>query len=318
MARIELENISYRYTANTNQGVVENISLAVEQGQVACLVGASGSGKTTILRLISGFLTPDAGSIRIGQQLVATAGRLPVPPHKREVGLVFQHHALFPHLNVAKNILFGSHAADRKSQLAQLMADLHLEGYEKRFPHELSGGEQQRVALARALASEPKALLMDEPFASIDSVLRRKIRSECIAVLRAKGITSLLVTHDAEEAMELADHIYVIEHGRIVQSGTPHSIYTQPANAYVAGLFGDINIIEDEALAQSLGGKAAPLLLRPAALALSAGGQQGVVAQLHYRGGAYLVHVQLSGGAVLKVHSPEAVALGQSVRVALA
>jgi iron(III) transport system ATP-binding protein len=315
MARLSLENVTHRY----EKGGVADISFAVEQGQVACLVGASGSGKTTILKLIAGFLRPQEGVIHIGSRDVASPKNM-LEPQKRGVGLVFQQHALFPHLTVAENILFGctesGHA--RQAMLQKLLKDFHIEPYGKRYPHEISGGEQQRVALARALAASPQAMLMDEPFASIDSALRRKLRNECIDVLRQNGVTTLMVTHDAEEAMELADRIFVLEHGELAQSGSPQEIYNHPVSASVAALFGDINPISDPSLLAQLGAPTGKeLLLRPETLCLNESGLPGQVTQAHFRGSHFLLHVRTPEGAILKVRSVKAPQKGARVSLRL-
>lgn len=304
MAELTVNDIAYDYA----DAGVAGITFALESGSVTGLVGASGSGKTTILKLIAGFHTPRSGEIRIGGKRVAEAGRA-LAPHKRGVGLVFQQHALLPHLNVADNILFGCKESGpaRAGTLERLLADFHLEHFAERFPHQLSGGEQQRVALARALAAKPSVLLMDEPFASIDSVLRRAIRQECISVLRKTGVTTLIVTHDAEEAMELADQIVVLESGRIAQVGTPHDVYFHPKTMQVAGLFGEMNRITDGNLIRALGGPDSPeLLLRPELLEITpqASAISGVITHTHFRGNHHIVCVQLAGfSQQIKVHT---------------
>lgn len=204
MSSVELSNVTYRYS----HGGVSDLSFLVPEGQVACLLGASGSGKTTVLKLIAGFLRPQAGDIRLGGKLIADA-RLSVPPQKRHIGLVFQHHALFPHLTVAQNILFGCKRSKPKQEekLEALLADFDIVAYRDRFPHEISGGEQQRVALARAIASDPALLLMDEPFSSLDTSLRKMIREQCMKVIRERGLTALIVTHDEAEAAEMSGQI---------------------------------------------------------------------------------------------------------------
>lgn len=312
MASIDISGLSYRYQGT--QAGVRDINLAIPEGTIACLVGASGCGKSTLLRLLAGFIKPDSGTIAIGGETVA--GSAWVPAEKRHIGLVFQQHALFPHLDAGANILFG---ATSDSAFPKLLADFHLEGKDKRFPHELSGGEQQRVALARALAAKPKALLMDEPFASIDSVLRRKIRSECIDVLRKQGVTTLMVTHDAEEAMELADHIFVMSGGAIVQSGSAQAIYANPANAEVAGLFGDINHLTDPKTIRALTGKDAPeLLLRPEQLEITDEKSPvfGTISQNYFRGSYNLLHIAITPALTLKVSTSQPQAkLGGSVYI---
>ena len=305
MAQLELHDVAFAY----GEPLVRGISFAVESGGVAALVGASGSGKTTILKLIAGFLSPQSGSIAIATQRVADE-RQSLAPNKRRVGLVFQQHALLPHLTTRDNILFGCSESGTKKEalLEQLLADFRIAHLAGRYPHQLSGGEQQRVALARALAAKPSILLMDEPFASIDSVLRRTIRQECIQVLRSNGITTLLVTHDAEEAMELADKMIVLDQGTICQIGSPHEVYFHPATMQVASLLGEINRISDPALMAQLGAPPglSEMLLRPESFEISASetALSGLVTHTHFRGNHYIICVQLSGfAAQLKIHS---------------
>lgn len=206
MATIELHDVTYRYSL----GGVENARFHIPEGKIACLIGPSGSGKTTLLRLIAGFLKPQSGQIIIGGKVVADAKGNCTPPQKRRIGLVFQQHALFPHLTVAENILFGCPKKDkaaRQALLQKLLADFHITQHENRYPHQISGGEQQRVALARAIASEPALLLMDEPFSSLDKQLRTQVQQQFLEVIRARNITTLMVTHDEEDARVMADMV---------------------------------------------------------------------------------------------------------------
>lgn len=201
MANIELKGVTYRYAL----GGVDNVSFVLPQGDIACLLGPSGSGKTTLLKLISGFLQPQHGEIHFNGEDVSR-----IAPQKRHVGLVFQQHALFPHLTVEKNILYGYTGKDKQKGeelLSKILEDFHISGHRKRYPHQISGGEQQRVALARAIASEPSILLMDEPFSSLDKGLREQVRQECLNIIRARNLTTLIVTHDEEEAEQIGDHI---------------------------------------------------------------------------------------------------------------
>jgi iron(III) transport system ATP-binding protein len=305
VAHLELENIAHHYPGAS----LEGISFALEPGSVGVLVGASGSGKTTILKLIAGFLRPQQGSIRIAGQPVSTPQGM-LAPHKRGVGLVFQQHALLPHLTARQNILFGAAGkpAQRHDTAEKLMADFHISALAERYPHQLSGGEAQRVALARALAAGPSVLLMDEPFSSIDIALRRHLRLECIEALRKAGITTLLVTHDPEEAMELADRIMVLHHGHIAQMGSPHGVYFRPASREVAALFGEINHLSNRALIERLTGTPEDeLLLRPESILLCPV-HEGVNARIqavHYRGNHSLVRLLLDDGTQLKAHTHE-------------
>ena len=318
MAQLELDQIAYRHPAGLR---LENISFSLASGHVGALVGASGSGKTTLLKLIAGFLTPQAGSIRINQQDISTPSWQQAP-HHRGVGLVFQQHALLPHLTAAQNIAFGFRGDKKAGQerTQALLADFRILPLAGRYPHQLSGGEAQRVALARAMAAQPSILLMDEPFSSIDSALRRQLRQECMQVLRQAGITVLLVTHDAEEAMELADQIIVLEDGRIAQQDTAHEVYYHPKTPHVASLFGEINHLREPKLIASLTGTAATeLLIRPEAILLVDGaGVEGTITQMYYRGNHEILHVLMEGGITLKVHAHHHhYSIGQRVRLAV-
>ncbi len=210
------------------------------------LLGPSGCGKTTLLRLIGGFEVPDAGEIELdGRMLVSPSSFL--PPEKRKVAVVFQDFALFPHMNVAKNVAFGlPKGADRKRRVAELLELVGLQDLDRRMPHELSGGQQQRVALARALAAEPTLILLDEPFSNLDPSIRHRVRAEVKQLIQSIGITALFVTHDQEEALSLAERVAVMMDGHIVQIGPPTEIYNRPASRAVAEFIGDANFVSAE------------------------------------------------------------------------
>jgi iron(III) transport system ATP-binding protein len=204
--------------------------LQVETGKTVCLLGPSGCGKTTLLRLVAGFEQPDAGEIYLIKRLVSRSG-LVVPPEQRHVGMVFQDYALFPHMTVGQNIQFGLFrwpTAWRRARLAEMLRLVGLEGLASRYPHELSGGQQQRVAVARALAPEPQLLLLDEPFSNLDVHLRQQLRDEVQAILVQAGITTILVTHDQEEALSLADTLAIIDQGGLAQYATPDEVVQRP------------------------------------------------------------------------------------------
>lgn len=224
--------------------VVDDVSLSVAAGQVTCLLGPSGCGKSTTLRMIAGVERPDAGVIRIDGRVVFGAG-VEVPPEGRSVGLMFQDFALFPHLTVAQNVAFGlsGEKAVKATRVGELLERVNLAGYGAKHPHELSGGEQQRVALARALAPRPKVMLMDEPFSGLDNRLRDGIRDATLEVLKEEGTAVLLVTHEPDEAMRMADEIALMRGGRIVQRGAPYNIYNAPVDKAAAAFFSDINVI---------------------------------------------------------------------------
>jgi iron(III) transport system ATP-binding protein len=241
-AAIRLEGISKSFGATR---AVEEVTLAVERGELMAVLGPSGCGKTTLLRLIAGFEAPDNGSVEVGEETVAGPARL-VPPERRRVGMVFQDYALFPHLSVEANVAFGLSRRTREERDSLTRRTLELVGLQHktgRHPHELSGGERQRVALARALAPEPEVVLLDEPFSSLDATLRADLRREVELILRDAEATALLVTHDQEEALSLADRLAVMREGRIVQVGAPEEVYGRPASRWAAQFVGEVNVL---------------------------------------------------------------------------
>ena len=224
--------------------VLRDISLSVAAGQVTCLLGPSGCGKSTTLRIIAGVETADRGRVEIDGQAVAAPG-LHVPPERRSVGLMFQDFALFPHLSVAQNVAFGlkGDSAARARRVGELLERVNLSGFGEKHPHQLSGGEQQRVALARALAPRPKVMLMDEPFSGLDNRLRDGIRDTTLDILKEEGAAVVLVTHEPDEAMRMADEIVLMRGGRMVQRGAPYNVYNAPVDKAAAAFFSDINVI---------------------------------------------------------------------------
>jgi iron(III) transport system ATP-binding protein len=250
-------SLEFRHIAHAYGQVraLEDISFTAPAGEITCLLGASGCGKSTLLGLAAGLLTVQQGSIALGGEPLAD-GRSSPPPEARPVGLVFQDGALFPHMTIAANVAFGLPKA-RRGDAESWLDKVGLDGMGARYPHELSGGQQQRAALARAMAPGPRVLLMDEPFASVDIVLRRKLRRDCRILLREAGATVVLVTHDPAEALDIADRIAVMEAGRIVQFGTPHDLHHAPATAAVGAIFSGAQVIagvrQGEALTTAFG-----------------------------------------------------------------
>jgi|TARA_B100000700_G_scaffold237891_1_gene264206 iron(III) transport system ATP-binding protein len=228
---------------------VEDVSLYVEQGEVVCLLGPSGCGKTTLLRIVAGLEAVQEGGVDLGGRPIGRPGKAHVPPEKRNVGLAFQDSALFPHLSVLDNVAFGLESLpgkQRRARAMELLEQLGMEGYAKSYPHTLSGGQQQRVALARALAPAPSLMLLDEPFSSLDARLRDRIRDDTLHVLKRVGAGALLVTHDPEEAMFMADRIALMRDGHIVQMGTPLELYCAPRDPFVVTFFGEVNEMAGE------------------------------------------------------------------------
>ena len=226
------------------RAVVSGVSLRVLPGQVTCLLGPSGCGKSTTLRLIAGVDEPDAGRVAVDGTVFFDESHN-VPTEQRRIGLMFQDFALFPHLSVTENIAFGlsGSRAEKSSRVDELLERVHLSDFGNAYPHELSGGEQQRVALARAIAPCPGVMLMDEPFSGLDNRLRDGIRDETLDILKEMGTAVVLVTHEPEEAMRMADEIALMRDGRIVQQGAPYNVYNTPVDRSAAGFFSDINVI---------------------------------------------------------------------------
>ena len=245
---------------------VDGVDLAVREGEVCALLGPSGCGKTTTLRMIAGLVRPDAGDILVGGERIT---RLPV--HKRNIGLLFQNYALFPHLTVGQNVRFGlemrrvakREAARRVQEALELV---RLEGFADRLPSALSGGQQQRVALARALVIEPSVLLLDEPLGALDKSLRENMQVELRQLQQRLGITTVIVTHDQDEAMSLADRVVVMRDGRVEQIGTPQEVYSRPVSRFVAGFIGAANFLRGRVVARE-GGSA--IVAVPGGLQLS-------------------------------------------------
>lgn len=238
MHALILDSVVLGYGERT---VVNGLSFSLAPGQIGCLLGGSGCGKTTVLRAIAGFEPLQAGRIGINGQWVGDA-TWQQPPEARRIGMVFQDYALFPHLSVADNVGFGLRTLSRRQRherVSEMLALVGLEQADRRYPHELSGGQQQRVALARALAPKPALLLMDEPFSNLDVELRERLSIDVHAILKSTGTTGLLVTHNQQEAFAMADQIGVMRDGQLQQWGTPYALYHEPANRYIATFVGD-------------------------------------------------------------------------------
>ena len=238
---VELRNVTKRYGEHA---ALAEFSLGVRRGEFLTLLGPSGSGKTTILRLVAGFEDPQEGTV-----LIEGRDARDVPPYRRNVNTVFQHYALFPHMDDARNVGYGLRQRkvtrdEEARRVGEALALVRLAGYERRRTWEMSGGQQQRVALARALAPSPALLLLDEPLSALDARVRQSLRHEIRALQRRLGVTTIMVTHDQEEALAMADRIVVMNHGAVEQVGTPFEVYTRPGSPFVARFVGQMNFLE--------------------------------------------------------------------------
>ncbi|NBC34109.1 MAG: ATP-binding cassette domain-containing protein [Alphaproteobacteria bacterium] len=336
-----VSGVSHRFGATR---VLDSVSVAMGRGEILCLLGPSGCGKSTLLRLIAGVEALQEGRIVLDEDELAGPGG-DIPPEARAVGLLPQDYALFPHMSVLDNVCFGLHersAADRRRHAMEALAGTGMAGFAAVFPHQLSGGEQQRVALARALAPRPRLLLLDEPFANLDVRLRARLREETLALLKRLGMTAVIVTHDAEEAMALGDRIALLERGRVRQADTPFNLYRSPADPVVAGFFGELNRLTAEvhggAAATPFGPVPAPgfrdgerieVLVRPESLVLdeacSGPGAAGTVAGRRFLGrftriDVRLLHSDPGEAELIQVHAAgfRPVESGRAVRLSCA
>lgn len=316
------------------------VDVALAPAEIVTVIGPSGCGKSTLLRLIAGLERPDSGCIEVAGERMADERRF-VPPEKRRVGLVFQDNALFPHLDVARNVGFGLAGwsrTRRAERIREVLALVQLGHLAQRYPHELSGGEQQRVALARALAPQPAVVLLDEPFSSLDENLRAQVRNDLVGILRASGVTAILVTHDQTEALAVGDRVIVMREGRIEQVGTPPSVFEAPVSRFVATFMGDANFLPARVVGSLLtcelgilsdvqGWRDADqveVVLRPHEVALVSPhpdhGTIGVVTGVEYHGAFVLHTVQLPSGCRLRSWQPHTVRhpVGSTVSVGIA
>lgn len=328
---VQFEEVTKAFSSGI---AVNRLSLDIFEGEFFALLGPSGCGKTTLLRMLAGLENPDGGRIVLdGKDLAG------VPPHRRPTNMMFQSYALFPHLNVENNVAFGLKQdglsrTEIASRVARMLSLVRLEGYDKRRPHQLSGGERQRVALARSLVKRPRVLLLDEPLAALDKKLRNETQFELVYLQKQLGLTFIIVTHDQQEAMTMADRIGVMREGRLMQVGPPAEIYECPTSRWIADFVGDVNLIEGQVLAADTGGlliaagtagqlRAAPPLdcksgdtvwiaLRPERVQLSceqpaaseANCMSGTVHNVAYLGEYSTCHVKLDGGFMMKAKLP--------------
>ena len=319
------------------QPVLRGVDIEIPRGSVTAVLGSSGSGKTTLLRMLAGFERPDAGTIAIGGTLVNGPGRH-VAPQDRHVGYVPQEGCLFPHLDVAANVGFGLPRARRRDRVPEMLELTGLSDLAGRYPHQLSGGQQQRVALARALAPDPALLLLDEPFSSLDAFLRTSVRLEVLRVLRKAGTTTVIVTHDQDEALSCADQVAVLRNGLVAHAAPPQELYARPADAALAQFVGDANllpgVVRDGRAETALGalaltdgspafaeGDPVLVLLRPEQLRLlpadAPDSVPGTVTQLDFHGHDTVVTVDTPASGPLTVRCAGAAALPPGAPVAL-
>lgn len=288
MDGLRFNSVAHRYDADW---ALRELNLSVGAGEIVCLLGPSGCGKSTALRLAAGLEVLQEGEISVAGEVVASGGtKHQVPPERRSVGLMFQDYALFPHMTVAANIAFGLPKSERNSgeKVKKALEEMHLGHVADRYPHTLSGGQQQRIALLRALAPNPRVMLLDEPFSGLDQHLRQRVRQETLSMLSNSGAATLIVTHDPEEAMYLADRIVVLNNNAVVQDAVPSELYSNPADPFIARLFGPVNSfdaqVENGTVATPLGtfgtpqyenGAQVKVMIRASDVALKCSDEQG-------------------------------------------
>lgn len=332
--RLSLNHISHRYG---RVQAVADVSLNVAAGEFVCLLGPSGCGKSTLLRIIAGLVRQTSGQVFIDGVEIAGASCF-VAPEKRSVGLMFQDYALFPHLDVLHNVMFGLSAMPRAARKDIAMAALEavdMTRYAQSFPHTLSGGEQQRVALARAMAPRPKIMLMDEPFSGLDRRLRDEVREQTVAILAQSGAATVMVTHDPEEAMLLADRIALMRKGRLVQTGTPDALYFNPVDAETAEFFSSFNRLHGQVknghITTPLGDVAAnglsdgvgvEVLIRPEQLRFgpvdgSANQASAIVLRATPQGQDRLLELSLADGTRMHARAPLAISPPAGAQIAI-
>jgi iron(III) transport system ATP-binding protein len=325
--RLVVTGLTKSFASNS---VLRGIDLDVAGGSIAAVLGPSGCGKTTLLRVVAGFLTPDSGRGALSGAVLFESRRS-LPPERRRIGIVPQEGALFGHLNVAENVGFGvPRGVDKASRISEMLALVGLQGLEEARPFELSGGQQQRVALARALAAEPALVLLDEPFSSLDAALRVHVREEIGRVLRRANCTAVLVTHDQQEALSLADHVAVMLGGRIAQAGAPHELYTAPVSLAVATFVGEAVILPGQVthgiVHTALGRHglvhrpedgAATVVVRPEQIVFDENGVMAQVIEYRYYGADAKVRCRLDTGVEVVARVPGVVPIADGMRAGL-
>lgn len=328
---LSIRNLTCQYDQQT---ILESLSLHVEPGQIVCLLGASGCGKTTLLKAIAGLLPLSAGEMCLNGVTIDN-GQHWLPPEQRNIGMIFQDYALFPHLTVADNVGFGLKGfsqQEKQHRVAEMLDLVHLSAFAQRYPHQLSGGQQQRVAIARSLAYKPDLLLLDEPFSNIDTQVRHELIGEIRKLFKAQGVTAIFVTHSREEAFAFADKMAVMNHGVIEQYGTASELYYQPSSKFVADFLGggsylpatrlsesefetQLGVVEAQAQQPIELNARCELLLRPQHIQISAAEKSSIHILEQQFMGDHCRYVIESNGSQLLASSSQALSVGQSVSV---
>jgi ABC-type Fe3+/spermidine/putrescine transport system ATPase subunit len=312
VAHLELRQLTKTFGTQTR--AVREFSLSVERGEILSILGPSGCGKTTTLRMIAGLETPTSGTIHFNGKDIT-----PLPARARNIGLVFQNYALFPHLDVFENVAFGLRTRHVKPESAvaervrEALVNVRMGAFERREVHQLSGGQQQRIALARALAIEPDLLLLDEPLSNLDPSLREDLRDQMRSIIRKLHMTTIFVTHDQQEALSLADRIAIMDSGICRQIGTPEEVYSRPADAFVAQFLGKANVLPGEFVGLESGKLA---VVRPESVRLGEGSRQGVIAKVAFEGAIvnYVVEVDGQQLNARAFHHGRIYRIGETVR----